>query len=105
MIILTTSEVFKESLQVYKHIISYPAMPGHTDKMFAGCPDFCSINYNHEPFSVILHRNGADWREAIFVDNDNDNVLAARREGVTSIQFKNTRQLKAALRRQGFRFE
>lgn len=47
-----------------------------------------------EIFQYVLDLLGADPEEAVFVDDFSENVQAARKLGMHSIQFKNARQIR-----------
>ena len=50
-------------------------------------------------FSYILKKTGADPKDVIFIDNKEENVIAARKVGISTIHFKSMSQLKTDLGR------
>ena len=50
-----------------------------------------------EPFQILLHELKLDARDCVFIDDMEDNVQEARRQGFEGIQFSSPEQLRADL--------
>jgi putative hydrolase of the HAD superfamily len=53
-------------------------------------------------FQQCIQRAGVKPQDALFVDDREENVRAARTTGITAIQFQSVKQLRADLKRMGF---
>lgn len=84
--------------------------------LFTGIPQVCRVDKRHADGRIIAKPDGAFYEEflkanhidlnttrVIFIDDKPANIAGARRAGLEAIEFKNVKQLTAALVQKGIR--
>ena len=64
-----------------------------------------SLKPAKKPYQAILRKLKVRPAESLFVDDAQENVIAARKMGMQAVWYQNTRQLERELRKRGIRTE
>lgn len=67
--------------------------------------DMGVIKRDYGSFDIFLEKAGLDRREIIFIDDSEENIASAKKSGILSIRFKDSNQIKNALKDHGLLFD